>query len=287
MVVTGRIFVVLSLFTWTVAAGSPEWDRAHELYQKTEYEKALAVLLPLPQKDAATLQLIGQSYFMLADLKKASDTFEKAIALTPQNSELHHWMGRTWGRRAETASLLTAPGYASKARQSFEKAVQLDPKNQEAVNDLFDYYLEAPGFLGGGLHKAEELAKHIAKLNEAEGHYAQAQIEQKRKEFQSAEEHLRRAADLAPRQVGRFIDIAKYLAERGRVPESDAMFHEAAKIAPDSPAVLFARAEVYVRQKRNLGDARRLLEEYLNSSTLTPNDPPREKAEQLLKQIGR
>src|SRR5262249_44771548 len=224
--------------------------------------------------------------FMLADYKKAGEYFEKAIAFAPQSSELHHWMGRTWGRRAETASFLTAPGYASKARQSFERAVQLDPRNGEAVNDLFDYYLQAPGLLGGGRKKAQDLARHIASLDEAEGHYAQAQIEQKRKEFQSAEEHLRRAADLAPRQVGRVIDIAKYLAERGRVPESDAMFHEAAKLAPDSPRVLFARAEGYVRQKRNLSDARKLLETYLNSSTLTPEDPPREKAEELLKQIS-
>jgi len=266
-------------------AGTPEWDRAHELYQRTEYKQALSVLLRQANPDVGTLQLIGQSHFMLADYKRASDTFEKAIRLNPQSSELHHWMGRAWGRRAETASILTAPGYASKARQEFEKAVQLDPLNQEALNDLFDYYLEAPGFLGGGIQKAEALAKHIAELDVAEGYYAQAQVDQKRKEFKSAEEHLRRAAELAPKQVGRIVDIAKYLADRNRLPESDAMFSEAAKLSPASPSVLFARAETYVRQKRNLADARRLLELYLKIN-LTPDDPPRYRAEELLKQIA-
>src|SRR5262249_27201347 len=156
---------------------------------------------------------------------KATESFEKAIAAVPQNpeqsSQLYHWLGRTFGRRAETSTILTAPGYASKARQNFERAVQLDPQNQETVNDPFDYYLEAPGLLGGGIQKAEELARHIATLDAAEGQYAQAQIKERRKEYSAAEDHLRRAAALAPAQVGRILDIAKYLANRERVAESD------------------------------------------------------------------
>jgi tetratricopeptide (TPR) repeat protein len=235
------------------------------------------------------MQLLGQSYFMLGDYKKATDSFEKAIALLPpthqQSSELYHWLGRSFGRRAETGTLLTAPGNASKARQMFERAVQLDPSNQEAVNDLFDYYLEAPGFLGGGIQKAEDLARHIATLDAAEGQYAQAQIKERRKEYKAAEDHLRRAAELAPAQVGRILDLAKYLATRERVAESDAMFQQAFRMAPGSPQVLFERAEAYVRQNRNLREARTLLEEYLKSK-LTPEDPPRQRAEDLLKKIA-
>jgi tetratricopeptide (TPR) repeat protein len=271
-----------------LTAGTPEYDRAHELYQRTEYQQAIAVLQPLSDKKIETLELLGQSYFMLGNYGKATESFERAIGLVPptreQSSELYHWLGRTFGRRAETATFLTAPGNASKARQMFERAVQLDPGNQEAVNDLFDYYLEAPGFLGGGIQKAEELARHIAALDDAEGHYAQAQIKERRKEYQAAEEHLRRAAELAPAQVGRILDLAKYLATRERVSESDAMFQHAFRIAPGSPKVAFARAEAYVRQNRNLGEARVLLEQYLKSR-LTPEDPPRQRAEDLLKKI--
>jgi hypothetical protein len=45
--------------------------------------------------------------------------------------------------------------------------------------------------------------------------------------------------------------------------------------------LLFVRAETYIQQKRNLNDARQLLERYL-SSPLTPDDPPREEARTLL-----
>ena len=62
---------------------------------------------------------------------------------------------------------LFAAAYASKARQWFEKAVQLDRRNQEALSDLFDYYLEAPGFMGGGFDKAQGVAQQIASIDPA------------------------------------------------------------------------------------------------------------------------
>ena len=41
-----------------------------------------------------------------------------------------------------------------------------------------------------------------ARLDEAEYHYVQSELAHKRKEDDSAEQHLRRAADLAPAEVG-------------------------------------------------------------------------------------
>jgi tetratricopeptide (TPR) repeat protein len=194
-------------------------------------------------------------------------------------------MGNVYGRRAETGSVFTAAGYARKARQFFEQAVALDPNNREAAANLFEYYLEAPSIMGGGIDKAETLAEHITRLDAPAGHHAQAQLERKQKRYEAAEEQLRRAADLAPRQVGRVIDLAKFLSDRGRVKESDEKFTEATRLAPDSPELMFARAETYIQQKRNLSDARRLLERYL-ASPLTPDDPPREDARALLSKAG-
>lgn len=260
-------------------------EKARALYQRTEYRESLAVLSGIHQKDAAIYELEGQNWFMLGEYKKAAEFFEKGVQMDPQSSELYHWLGRTYGRRAETGSFLTAPGNASKARQYFEKSVELDPRNLEAINDLFDYYLEAPGFLGGGLNKAQDLAGRISTLNPAEGHYAEAQIKDKMKEYSDAENHLRIAAELSPHQVGRVLDIAKYLAKLHRFVESEMMFDKAAKMAPNEPKVLYNRAETYVKTNRNLDEAKVLLKEYVQSK-LTPDDPPREQAEALLKKIS-
>lgn len=272
------------LFVATGLFGQSELKRAEALYSHTDYQESLSLLRESGPATGAVYCLEGKNYFMLGDFRKATDVFEKALAADPANSEYAHWLGRSYGRRAETTNMLAAPHYASKARQYFEKAVALDPNNGEALNDLFDYYLEAPGFLGGGYDKAEQLAKRIAQHNEAEGHFAQAQLADRRKQFDTAEEHLRHAMDLAPRQVGRVLDLAKYLAKHGRIQESEVAFDRAERLQPNSPQVAFARAHVYIEQKRNLDKARALLEKYLQSP-LTPDDPSREQAEKLLHQI--
>jgi tetratricopeptide (TPR) repeat protein len=276
------LFLALGSSAW---AESAAWVRAYTLYQQTDYSASLSELLPLEKKDAAAYQLIGQNEFMLGEYHRATESLEYAVGLAPDRPDGWLWLGRTFGRRAETSSPFTAPGYAAKARQMFERAVALDPANREAVGDLFEYYLEAPGFLGGGESKAAALAAQVARQDPAEGHYYAALIDQERKQYDSAERHLRAALELAPRQVGRVLALARYLGLHGRAKESDALFEEAERIAPETPKVLFERAQVYIRTGRNLDEARRLLRRYLRAP-LTPGDPPRSGAEALLKKIG-
>jgi tetratricopeptide (TPR) repeat protein len=281
----GKVVICAVVWSTLLAGTGQDWDQARELYQRTDYLQSLALLVAAHEKDAATEQLIGQNYFMLGEYKKATDAFERALAPDPDNASVLHWLGRAYGRRAEMASPFTAPGYATKARQMFEKSVALDPTNKDATGDLLDFYLDAPGFLGGGVHKAEALVKLIGQTDPAEGHYAQALLDDRRKEYDDAEQHLRRAAELAPRQVGRVVELAKYLAKRGQVKESEAMFDQAVRMAPNNPKILFERANSYINGKRNLGEARDLLEKYLKAP-LTPDDPPRQQALSLLKKIG-
>jgi len=168
-------------------------------------------LLHLSAKDAAVYDLIGRNYFMLGEYKRATCSFQEALAAGPGDSDRYLWLGRAFGRRAEHAGPLTAPGYASKARQNFERAVDLNPKNLEAMSDLFEYYLEAPGFLGGGIDKASLLAKRIAELDPAEGHFTQYRLAEKKGDTARAEQELRRAAALAPERRS---DLARFLANR-------------------------------------------------------------------------
>jgi tetratricopeptide (TPR) repeat protein len=254
------------------------------LYEITDFEGSLKVLHAIPQKDAAVYEWMGRDYYMLTDYKKATELLEKSAAADPSNSEIALWLGRAYGRRAETSSPFTAPGNASKARQWFERSVQLNPRNTEALSDLFEYYLEAPGFLGGGLDKAEALVNDISKVDVGEAHWAQARLAEKRKDFNSVEEHLRRAVDASPQRIGRILDLAKFLAKQGRYQESDQSLEQAEKIAPNSPRVIFAKADLYVKSKRNLDVAKKLLQQYMSMS-LSPDDPPRSDAAKLLKQV--
>ena len=278
-----RLWVLLIL--GVSPASAADLAPALKLYQHTDYRSSLKLLTADPSPDAENYALMGKNLYMLGEYKKATEAFQKADALQPNRSEYVHWLGRTYGRRAETGNPLLASGNANKARQYFERAVELDPKNDEALNDLFDYYLQAPGFLGGGVDKAEALARKIEAISPAEYYFAQAQLSDKKKQYDKAEEQLRRAMALAPRQAGRVIDLAKYLAKRGRYQESDATFQQADKLAPGSPKVMFEKAQSFIQTKRNLDQARVLLEKYLRSD-LRPDDPSKDEARKLLKQVS-
>jgi len=266
------------------AAYADDLTQAENLYKRTDFEGSLK-LLDMQSSHAAETFLIGRNYFMQGDFKKATEYIQKATTLAPANSEYMDWLGRTYGKRAETSNVLAAPGYASKARQAFEKAVELDPKNNDALSDLFDYYLEAPGFLGGGYNKAVAVADKLAVIDPSEAYFERAKLAQKKKEYQSAEAHMRQAIAVAPHEVGHLIALARLLANQGKERESDAVFLEAQKANPNAPQVWFARADVLIKQKRHLDQAKLLLEKYMSAS-ITVDDPPKGEARRLLKQVG-
>lgn len=275
--------LVLGLGCAALAGDTPDLVQARNLYNHTEYQQSLKVLEQIAVKDAGVWALIGRNHYMEGDYKKATEALEKAAVADPANAAYALWLGRAFGRRAETASPFTAPGYAGKARQYFERSVHLNPKYLEALNDLFEYYLEAPGFLGGGSDKASATAARIAAIDPAEGYWASAKLAEKHKQFAGAEEQLRRAIASSPHQVGRVIDLARFLARQGRIQEADQSFTRAEAIEPNSPSLMYAKAATYIETKRKLDVAKELLKRYL-SSALTPDDPPRADAVKLLRQ---
>lgn len=267
-----------------LAAGSPDLERARNLYNLTAFDQSLRVLEAISVKDAAVYELMGRDFYMQGDYKRSAEAMEKALAAEPSVAGHALWLGRAYGRRAETASLFTAPGYASKARQCFERAAELDPRNLEALADLFDYYLEAPGFLGGGMEKAQRTAVQIAQISPAEGYLAKAKLAEKRNEYSTAETHLRHAVEAAPQRIGKLIELARFLVKQGRAQEADQSLSLAEKIEPGSPRLMLAKADLYIKTGRKR-EAREILQRYL-SAQLTPEDPPRSEARRLLRQAG-
>lgn len=276
--------MALAVSVSSVAATPSILEQAHELYQQTKYQEALRLLESGAGKTAPEYELAGKCWYRLENYKKATEALEKATAADPRNADYWEWLGKAYGKRAETSSFLTAPSYASRTRQYFERAVELDPQNLEALDDLFSYYLDAPGILGGGVAKAAALSERVRALDPAKYHSMQARLAEKRKQFAPAEQFWRRAAELAPNQVGRVVDLAKFFARQGRYSESETAFDRAAQMAPQQPDRKFEQARTYIRSGRNLGVARKLLQEYLQSP-LTPDDPPRAEAERLLKSL--
>ena len=260
-------------------------DQAQTQFHRTHYHAVVDLLQPVAASDAAAAALLGRTFLLLGDCERSTEYLESAISLDPSRSDYYLWLGRTYGKRAESAFPLIAPHYATKARINFEKALSLNPNDPEITGDLFEYYLQAPAMLGGGFDKASKLADTIARRDPVEGAFSKARIAEARKDYATAELMLRRASELAPDQPGRLVDLAKFLAKRERYQESDAVFREARHFADGSPKVLFHEAATYIADNRKQNEARDLLKRYLAAST-GPDEPSKHEAQRLLKKVS-
>jgi Flp pilus assembly protein TadD len=265
---------------------SPELADAQKMFRRTNYTGVIELLKPASGKDAAAASLVGQSYLMLGNPGKAVEFLNKAVQMEPTNASYNLWLGRAYGRKAEVDFPLTAPRDASKARASLERALELNPESSDATDDLFEFYLQAPGFLGGGFDKAARMAEKISKRDPVEGEFAKARLAEGRKDYSTAEALLRRAVELAPKQPRRLLDLAVFLSKRGRYEESDAAFQDARKFAGESPRVLFSEASTYIHDKRKPEEARELLKQYIDAANVGPDDPSKREAEELLRKVS-
>ena len=115
------------------------------------------------EQDAGSHFLQGQKLYNREDYIAALPAFMRAVELSPMSSDYHHMLGKCYGRIAEEGSWLTALRYIGKTLAEFKKAVALDDKNIQALLDLEEFYLRAPGFLGGSKSKAAEIRTQLEK----------------------------------------------------------------------------------------------------------------------------
>jgi cytochrome c-type biogenesis protein CcmH/NrfG len=168
------------MWCWAALIAASVFDEASAAYARADAKRVIAIYRQTPPVEARDYALLGKALFQEREFAKAAESFAKAVEKEPQRSEHHLWLGRATGRRAERASPFTAPRLAIETRKHFERAVDLDPNNVDALSDLFEYYLSAPGFLGGGESKAAALLPRIRALNPQHASSLEAALARKR-----------------------------------------------------------------------------------------------------------
>lgn len=121
---------------------------------------------------------IGETLVMIGKSKEALEFLEAAVEENSEHAEAQYWWGAANGEVAGQASIFSAAGYAKACLKAFEKAVALDPNHLDAREGLMQYYLEAPGFMGGDQNKALEQANAILAQNQERGYLNLAAVYQ-------------------------------------------------------------------------------------------------------------
>ena len=144
---------------------------------------------------APDLLLLCRVLYAQDRFDEAQDVCQQAADAAPSSSAAQLWLGRVLGARASAAGKsLQAFTLARKVHTAFEHAVKLDGRNAEAMSDLGEYYVSAPGIVGGGVDKARELAPRLLALDTVRGHRLLAQIARKEGDTAAAARELETSA---------------------------------------------------------------------------------------------
>ena len=277
-----KLFVVLLVLAGTPSLFAAADSSPEKLLAAGRVDDAIVMLqekIDHAPSDGASYNLLCRAHLTLSSWDAGIGACEKAVSLEPENSFYHLWLGRAYGGKAGHASFLSAAGLAKKVRTEFETAVRLNPRNQEARADLADFYIEAPGIVGGGKDKAEAQAQELGALDPAQGSLVRARLAEKSDSWELAEKEYRAAVQISGGRPGTWLNLAQFYRRRGRLAEmQDAIQHAVA--APANQHVLMPAAEALIRAKCNLPMAADVLRRYLANETV--EDAPAFKAHYLL-----
>jgi len=233
-------------------------------------------------KDAESYNLLCRAYFMNQEWDHGIAACERARNLDPQNSLYYLWLGRIYGEKADRAGFLSAASLAKKVRASFERAVELDSKSWEARNDLADFYIEAPGIVGGGKDKARAQADALMSFHPAVAHWVLARIAAKNKDLATAEREFRAAITASHSGARAWFELALFFFRNNRLDEMEQALRSLESSSGGRADALMDGASLLLRTGRDYPLAVRLLRRYLAAPV---EEGPAFKAHDLLGQV--
>jgi len=259
------VFLAGTAFAAATVRHDDTLDEARRAFEASDYTKAIQVLQEAAGKEPKNGDvqlLLAKSYLELQEHDAAIRSAEKAVALDPQSSAYHEWLGRAFGEKADHAGWFSAISLAKKTRKEFQTAVELDNRNFAAQQALIEFDCSAPGLVGGGEDKAQPHIKELMDLDAAEGHYAAGNCRRQKKDFSEADEEFTKALESWPKSAELIYDIGDYAVKRAQPERLFAVAEAGERVAPNDPRAKFYRGVGLVLQKEKPEEAERLLQGY-------------------------
>src|SRR5215467_5326436 len=110
------------------------------------------------QQDTARARAMfdqGRAAMQARRFDDAASSFERAVQLAPNSSEFHLWLGYAYAKQLAGANFIRKGIIGRRIGPQYDKAVELDSSSVLAAEARVDFYLEAPGMVGGGADKAK------------------------------------------------------------------------------------------------------------------------------------
>lgn len=153
---------VVALFAATAVAALAAEGDADQLLRAKRYDEVRKLAeqrLAADAEDEQAYWLLSRAGLAVAEdsaeLERLADALKPCLERIPQSALCHLALGETYGAIAASGGMLKGMKYVGRVREELEKAVELDPRHFAARYDLNQFYLMAPGIVGGSADKAE------------------------------------------------------------------------------------------------------------------------------------
>jgi hypothetical protein len=252
-------------------------------------------------REALGYFLLSQIHNAFGDRDSPLPLAEKALALDGGTAKYHRQLAEVLGVTAQHAGIVQQVFLARRFKKEIAAALELDANDLQALRDLMEYYLLAPGFVGGDRTRARATAGRISKVSAVAGCLAEARLAALLGDSGKEESLLRKAVEADPAnyraraalgefylspqhanpeaavQQGRelvridrgrvdgYTILARAYASRGAWEDLDFSLAAAAQEVPDDFTPAYRAAEVLLANSRASERAVRYLRSYLAS----------------------
>jgi tetratricopeptide (TPR) repeat protein len=204
---------------------------------------------------------------------EAVSAFERAVALDPTSSLYHLWLGHAYSRQLRTAGFLRQPFIARRSGEAYNMAVKLDPTSIDAAEGRLEFFLGAPGIVGGGVGKARAEAVRIATLDAYRGAMAEARIAEHEKQWPTAERLYRSLIAEYPDRSVAVDALVTILQNASRFDEAFTIIDERLARLPDETSSLYNLGRLSAVSGQHLARGEAALRRFL---AMTGADPVRQ-----------
>ncbi len=186
-------------------------------------------------KDAEAHYQLARILLYQRNADDAEDQIDEALELNDMNARYHFLRGQILGERAQNANIFKQGILAPKIKNAFLKAVELDPSMIEGHIGLFNYYVMAPGIMGGSDTEALKQVAEVERLNPYRGHLLRASYYQRKKDFAPAEEEFKKAIGTDPTKTSAYKSLGYFYVSQGKFEAAIAQFKKYIELDPKNP----------------------------------------------------
>lgn len=201
------------------------------------------------QQNAIT-DLIARGQF-----EQAYETASEWQEREPNSAEAAYWAGMAAGRMAMTAGMFKAIGYAKESRTGFARAIELDAGHFDAQFALMQYYVMAPGVMGGDDDEAQAIGDRLIAGSPEGAHLVRAFRLARDKDAAGALEQYRALLKLDPAHDTALGAVVGNHLEKKDFAGAKALLDAAAAVDAESPTVRYQQVKFAAMSGEGLPEA--------------------------------